>query len=149
VRKVSISWVNVRVRTPDGVERTMQEAYANNIIQNGLWLYQDGYFQTNSLQPYQGYFVRALQPCSLVIPVDNSSASAGSTILKRMAGAPSATQVAAELRAAGMAPENYGAELPVLQAAPVFPARKPSSNPWPVLGAFTRPDAWLPRALRG
>jgi hypothetical protein len=66
-----------------------------------------------------------------------------------MAGTPTAAQVAAELRMAGLSPDSYGMGLPALQAATAPVSNKPSRNPWSVVGALWRPEAWLPKSQRG
>ncbi len=73
VRAQRIEWLRVRVVTPDRpAPLTLQEAMDAGIVQNGLMGYQDGYFRSDYLEPFAGYFVRAFQECTLIIPVDNS-----------------------------------------------------------------------------
>jgi len=87
----------------------MQQAMDAGIVQNGLFGFQDGYFQSNTLEPFQGYFMRAFRDCTLVIPVNNSAALPAGTH-RRIArhSVPSTARVAAGLRAAGLAPRETG-----------------------------------------
>lgn len=107
VRRIRIEWLRVQVQTPDGQVRTMQQAYDARIIQNGLFSYVDGYSRTDFMDPFFGYFVKALQSCTLLIPQSNSAKAAATTapagkLAQRPA--PSPAQVAKELEAAGLGP---------------------------------------------
>jgi len=106
VRRVPIEWLRVKVQTADGRTRTMQEAYDAGIIQNGIFGYVDGYSQSNFLQPFAGYFVRAFQDCNLIVPVNNTVGSITPAVREKVARMPILTpaQVAKEVAAAGLGP---------------------------------------------
>ena len=106
VRRQRIEWLRVKVATSDGTVRTMQQAMDQGIIQNGLFGYTDGYFRSDFMDPFAGYFMRALRECTLIIPVNNAVGSVTPADRKKLAfaPAPSLNRVAAELRAAGLAP---------------------------------------------
>jgi hypothetical protein len=105
-RLQSIQWLNVRVRTADG-ERTMQEAMNDGIVANGLYSFVDSYFRATSLAPYLGYFMKAYQECSLIVPVTDSSitSSTGTRVKVVSSSAPTAEQAGAEIAAAGLGPK--------------------------------------------
>jgi len=88
VRRVPIEWLRVKVQTADGRTRTMQEAYDAGIIQNGIFGYVDGYSQSNFLQAFAGYFVRAFQDCTLVVPVNNTVGSITPAVREKVARMP-------------------------------------------------------------
>lgn len=106
VRRTRIEWLSVRVLTPDGASRTMQQAYNEGIIGNGLFTFQGRYFRSDFMEPFAGYFVRAFRECTLVIPVNSAGASVTTTERARVARMPvsSLARVAAELSAAGLGP---------------------------------------------
>lgn len=97
-RRVRIDWLKVKVQTGSGTI-SMQQAMAQGIIQNGLFGYSDAYFRSDFLDPFRGYFMRAFQNCTLIIPVDNNSASITPAERFKVAALPAPTpaQVAAEL----------------------------------------------------
>jgi len=117
-RKVRIDWLKVKVATSAGT-LSMQQAMDQGIILNGLFRYADGYIRTDFLDPWVGYYMKAFQDVTLLIPVDNTSASASPGVQGRMAlrPAPSVEQVAAELAAQGLGPAGVPA-----------PAARPRSN---------------------
>jgi len=106
VRRIRIEWLRVKVVTGAGDTFTMQEAMDRGIVQNGLFAYEDGYFRSDFMEPFRGYFMRAFQDVTLIIPVDNAVGSINSSAFSKVARhpAPSAAQVAAELAAVGMGP---------------------------------------------
>lgn len=75
VRTTRIAWLSVKVRTADGRIRTLQEAMDDGIIQNGLFGYVDGYFRSDYLEPYAGYFMRSFQDCTLLVPNESTGTS--------------------------------------------------------------------------
>jgi len=85
VRRTRIEWLRVKVATTDGRLLTMQQAYDEGIIQNGLYGYLDGYFRSDYLEPFSGYFMRAFENCTLLVPVSNTSAALPASRLKTLA----------------------------------------------------------------
>lgn len=142
-RRVRVDWLKVKVQTNNGTI-SMQEAMNQGIIQNGLFGYVDGYFRSDFLDPFRGYFMRAFQNCTLIIPVDNTSASITPADRVKVAAlpAPSVAQVAAELYAVGLGPAPNAGALPVLARPYGLP--QPGA-PSPLTGLLlSRP--WKPRA---
>jgi hypothetical protein len=92
VRTTRVQWLSVKVRTADGRVRTLQEAMDDRIIQNGLFGYVDGYFRSDYLEPYAGYFMRAFQDCTLLVPN-------GATTTQTRVGAATRTKVRAAVAA--------------------------------------------------
>jgi len=121
VRKVRIEWLRVKVQPASGGELTMQEAMDRGIVQNGLFGYIDGYFRSDFLDPFNGYFMRAFQDCTLIIPVDNSSTSVTDETRRKVARmpVPSVEEVAAGVAAAGLAPGRRAAATPAAPSAGV------------------------------
>jgi hypothetical protein len=112
VRRVRrIEWLRVKVSIPgEATPITLQEAMDRGVIQNGLFGYIDGYFRSDFLDPFAGYFMRAFRDCTLIIPVDNSVSSAPRRSQGRLVrnSVPSLRQVARELYAAGLGPDEQG-----------------------------------------
>ncbi|MFN3648375.1 MAG: carboxypeptidase regulatory-like domain-containing protein [Armatimonadota bacterium] len=79
VRERRVEWLRVKVMSPDGTIRTMQQAYDDGIIQNGLWGYSDRYYLSDYMEPFAGYFMRAFQAVTLIVPPANGMADAGLT----------------------------------------------------------------------
>jgi hypothetical protein len=106
VRRQRIEWLRVKVATSDGQVRTMQQAMDSGVVGNGLFNFVDQYFRSDNMDPFVGYFMKANQDCTLIVPVNNASASVTPAERKRVARipAPSLAQVAAEIEAAGLAP---------------------------------------------
>lgn len=141
VRKQRIAWLRVKVVTGDGTVRTMQQAMDAGIILNGLFSYADGYYRSDYLDPYSGYFMKAYQDCTLVIPVDNSASIAipGGTRAARTASnrtTPSVEQVGRELARLKLGPE------PTVNraAAPAPPAHRATGF---FSSALKNPLSWL------
>ncbi len=111
VRRTRIEWLRVKVSTSNGQILTMQQAMQQGVIQNGLWSYSDGYFLSNYLDPFAGYFVRARADCNLIIPVNNNVSAIGTAHGRKMAklSTPNAWQVARELAALGLGPTGEAA----------------------------------------
>jgi hypothetical protein len=105
-RRERIEWLNVQVQVGNNKPIPMQEAAKQQIVRIELFGYTDGYFRSNFLEPFSGYFMKALQDCTLIVPVTNSSSSVTPETRGKMARmpAPSLAQVAAELAAAGLGP---------------------------------------------
>lgn len=104
-RTSPIQWVNVRVATPDGVERPMQAAMDAGIVGNGIYSFMDQYFLSDTMRPFQGYYMKANQECTLIVPVSNDPQTAsGSSKRASKQAAMSLDQVAAEIAAAGLGP---------------------------------------------
>ena len=72
----STAWLDVQVALTDGRVLTMQQAMAEGVILNGLFGFVDGYFQSNFLNPFAGYFCKAFQPCTLIVPAPGTPKSA-------------------------------------------------------------------------
>ncbi len=106
VRRTRIEWLRVKVSTSNGQILTMQQAMQQGIVANGLWAYSDGYSQSNYMDAFAGYFVKARADCNLIVPVDNTSGALPGGLGARVARLPrmSPAQVERELRAAGLAP---------------------------------------------
>jgi Tol biopolymer transport system component len=115
-KKQRIEWLKVKVQSPDGRTRTMQEAMRDGIIQAGLWGYQQGYFESDYMEPYAGYFVRALQDCTLVIPKNNQTA-----------GVPESLQVGPRL-SRGPAPAAVPVAAAILPQEPYRPGANKTNN---------------------
>jgi len=109
VRRQRIEWLRVKVATPDGQLRNMQQAMNDGVVGNGLFSFVDQYFRADNMDPFVGYFMKANQDCTLIVPVDNSSVSVTPAERKRVARlpVPSLAQVAAEIEAAGMGPQGF------------------------------------------
>ena len=152
VRRQRIEWLRVKVATPDGNLRTMQEAMDAGVVGNGLYSFVDRYFRTDFMDPFVGYFMKANQDCTLIVPVDNRSTQTTSRNRTKVAAkpAPSIQQVAAEIAAAGLGPKLEEPAIPVwaamsnshlLRDRNMMPSRTKSTNnpfelwPWrPGLG---------------
>lgn len=137
VRRTRIEWLRVKVATPDGNVRTMQQAMDAGIVQNGLFGFVDRYTRSDYMDPFSGYFMRAFQDCTLVVPVNNNIGSITPEVRKKVArhAIPSLEQVAKELNAAGLGVESR--EIPRLGT------RQPAVNN-NRLGWFSRsPLGWL------
>ena len=114
VRRTRIEWLRVRVATPDGATRSMQQAMDAGILQAGLFAYQDRYVLSDFMDPFAGYFVRAFQDCTLLVPVNNS-ASILTPQERRLAARhrpPAVEQVGRELAMAGIGPRPTGGDAP-------------------------------------
>lgn len=100
--RVRIDWLRVKVQTAGGT-LSMQQAMSQGIIQNGLFGYADGYFRSDFLDPFRGYFARAFQDCTLIIPPDNAFVATVPAERFKVAALPAPTpaQVAAELGVPG------------------------------------------------
>lgn len=114
VRRQRIEWLRVRVATGDGSVRTMQQAMDAGIIQNGLFGFVDRYQRSDYMDPFGGYFVRAFQDCTLIVPVNNQVGSITPEVRRKVARhqAPTPEQVAAELHAAGLGPDPRSLQSP-------------------------------------
>jgi len=123
VRNQRIDWLRVKVVTGQGTF-SMQQALSQGILQNGLFAYVDGYFNAQALDPFQGYFVRAFQDCSIVIPVDNTSVQVTPTDRRKVASlpVPPVEQIAREIAAAGLGPD-------AARRGPALPSRTVISSP--------------------
>lgn len=145
-RVQSIQWLNVQVATSDGNVRTMQEAMNDGIVANGLYSFVDRYFTANTLAPYLGYFMKAYQECTLIVPVTNSGATSSTGTRVKVASRPALTaeQAGAEIAAAGLGPKPAPARArsvsKVERASRFYPAAarstfsKTNNNPfelWP------------------
>lgn len=114
-----IQWLNVRVATSDGNVRTMQQAMDAGIVGNGLYSFVDRYFQSSVMEPYMGYFMKANQDCTLIVPVNDSIQQSRAESRARVATRPALTpeQAGAEIVAAGLGPQ------PVVAAGPTWSTR--------------------------
>ncbi|MCC6442465.1 MAG: hypothetical protein IT210_03295, partial [Armatimonadetes bacterium] len=71
----AVNWTGVRVRDETG-EYSLQEAAAKNIVSNILWRFIAGQYEMAfTMQPWQGYWVRAFKNATLVIPNTTTSAA--------------------------------------------------------------------------
>ncbi len=136
VRRQRIEWLRVKVATGDGSVRTMQQAMDAGIIQNGLFGFVDRYQRSDYMDPFGGYFMRAFQDCTLIVPANNQVGSITPDVRRKVAMHPVPTpeQVAAELHAAGLGPDPRSLRAPI-QEVP---------NARSEAGWFSRtPLAWL------
>ncbi|MCC2670796.1 MAG: Periplasmic component of the Tol biopolymer transport system, partial [Armatimonadetes bacterium] len=112
VRTQRVEWLRVNVATPDGQVRTMQQAMNDRIVGNGLFTYIDRYSTSNFMDPFVGYFMKANESCTLIVPPLGGGASASATAAERAKVArtpvPSLAKVAAEIEAAGLGPVAAG-----------------------------------------
>ncbi|HEU4753863.1 MAG TPA: hypothetical protein VFU47_12215, partial [Armatimonadota bacterium] len=148
VRRIPIEWLRVRVDTGAGV-LTMQQAMNQGIILNGLFAYIDGYFRSDFMQPFAGYFVKnkSGKNVTLLVPVDNTVGVLTPADRRKYAvlPQPSLAAVAAELSAAGLAPTPA----PLGLSQPLFgPAAQPPlrPNPQPTNALL---DLWFRHPRRG
>jgi hypothetical protein len=124
----------------------MQQAMERGIILNGLFGYIDGYTRSDFMQPFAGYFMKANQPCTLLIPVDNAVAVSPAERARYAAlPKPSLAQVAAELRGLGLDPaaRSQGVSQPVFGPVRPAPARR---QPFPTNSLL---ELWPWRPQRG
>lgn len=111
-RRVRIDWLRVKVATGDGRTLSMQQAMDGGIIMNGLFRFADGYFRTDFLDPFEGYWTRAFQDCTLIFPVNNQvSLDTGSPQKLASVPARSTAGLAAEIAALGLGPAPAGRAL--------------------------------------
>jgi hypothetical protein len=82
-RRQRVNWLDLSVRTSGGQVLTMQQAMDQGLIQNSLFGFVDSYFPSQVLDPFAGYFMRAFQDCTLIIP-DPAQAS-GNSVLRKQA----------------------------------------------------------------
>lgn len=72
----TLRWLDMKVRD-GGVEKSVQQAIADQAIRNGLWTYVSGqYVLASELQPWMGYWVRANRAVTLLIDPAGRSRSA-------------------------------------------------------------------------
>lgn len=74
-----IDFFQIRVRrSGQSVLQTMQDATSSGVIGSGLFAYVlGGYQSVGTMAPYIGYWLRANEPCTLVIASQSGSAGAG------------------------------------------------------------------------
>ncbi|MBM3498627.1 MAG: hypothetical protein FJX74_08130 [Armatimonadetes bacterium] len=81
----SVDFFGLKVRDSLGIVRSIEDAFSEGQLQNGLHGYAAGGYQLKtSLAPYSGYWIRAYQPVSLVVD-DPAGTVASAAVAERPA----------------------------------------------------------------